>query len=144
MRFILSLRQTSDDTEAETLIADLPAGHVLGDKGYGSKALRGTIIKEDAIAVIPPRTTSPQVHCDLILLLRATADTICALINGRQTRMQSLAPGPNSGRKMLLIGNSCHFSAPAKYLILIDTEHRTHLKKNSTPLTRSVGREKMK
>ena len=67
LRFILSPRQASDYTEAEALIADLPAGHVLGDKGYDSKALRDAIIKQDAIAVIPPRKTSPQVHCDYAL-----------------------------------------------------------------------------
>jgi transposase len=36
-------------------------------KGYDSKALRDAIIKQDAIAVIPPRKTSPQVHCDCAL-----------------------------------------------------------------------------
>ena len=39
----------------------------LGDKGYDSKALRAAIIKKDAIAVIPLRKTSPQVHCDYAL-----------------------------------------------------------------------------
>ena len=34
LRFILSPGQASDYTEAEALIADLPAEHVLGDKGY--------------------------------------------------------------------------------------------------------------
>ena len=67
LRFILSPGQASDYTEAAALIADLPAGHVLGDKGYDSKALRDAIIKQDAIAVIPPRKTSPQVHCDYAL-----------------------------------------------------------------------------
>ena len=67
LRFILTPGQVSDYTEAEALIADLPAGHVLGDKGYDSKALRDAIVKQNAIAVIPPRTTSPQVRCDYAL-----------------------------------------------------------------------------
>lgn len=62
LRFILSPGQASDYTAAAALIADLPAGHVLGDKGVVSKALRDAIIKRDAIAVIPPRKTSPQVQ----------------------------------------------------------------------------------
>jgi transposase len=45
LRFILSPGQASDYTEAEALIRDLPAEHVLGDKGYDSKALRDTITK---------------------------------------------------------------------------------------------------
>ena len=40
---------------------------LLGDKGYDSKALRDAIAKQDAIAVIPPRKTSPQVPCDYAL-----------------------------------------------------------------------------
>ena len=51
----------------EHLIADLPAGHVLADKGYDSKALRDTIVNQDAVPVIPPRKTSPQVPCDFAL-----------------------------------------------------------------------------
>lgn len=67
LRFILSPGQASDYTQAEALIADLPADHVLGDKGYDSKALREAIAEQHAIAVIPPRTTSPQVPCDYAL-----------------------------------------------------------------------------
>jgi transposase len=67
LRFILSPGQASDYTEAETLIAELPAEHVLGDKGYDSKALRDAIAKQNAVAVIPPRKTSPQVACDFAL-----------------------------------------------------------------------------
>jgi transposase len=67
LRFILSPGQASDYTEAEALIAELPAEHVLGDKGYDSKALRDAIAKQNAIAVIPPRKTSPQVACDFAL-----------------------------------------------------------------------------
>lgn len=67
LRFILSPGQVSDITQAEALIADLPAEHVLGDKGYDAKSLRHAITKQGAVAVIPPRTTSPQVHCDFVL-----------------------------------------------------------------------------
>ena len=67
LRFILSPGQASDYTQAEALIADLSAGHVLGDKGYDSKALRDAIVKQNAMAVIPPRKTSPQAYCDYAL-----------------------------------------------------------------------------
>ena len=67
LRFILSPRQASDITQAEALIAGLPAEHVLGDKGYDAKSLRNAITEQGAVAVIPPRATSPQVHCDFAL-----------------------------------------------------------------------------
>lgn len=67
LRFILSPGQASDYTEAEALIDGLPAEHVLGDKGYDSKALREAIVEQGAVAVIPPRKTSPQVACDYAL-----------------------------------------------------------------------------
>lgn len=67
LRFILTPGQVSDYTEAEALIADLPAKHVLADKGYDSKAFRDTIESQNAIPVIPPRKTSPQVPCDYAL-----------------------------------------------------------------------------
>ena len=67
VRFILTPGQVSDITQAEALIADLPAEHVLGDKGYDAKSLRDSVTQQGAVAVIPPRTTSPQVHCDFAL-----------------------------------------------------------------------------
>jgi transposase len=67
LRFILSPGQVSDITQAEALIAGLPAEHVLGDKGYDARPLRDAITVQGAVAVIPPRTTSPQVHCDFAL-----------------------------------------------------------------------------
>jgi transposase len=67
LRFILTPGQVSDYTEAEALIAGLPAGHVLADKGYDSKAFRDAIESQNAIPVIPPRKTSPQVPCDYAL-----------------------------------------------------------------------------
>jgi transposase len=39
----------------------------MADKGYDSKALRDTIVNQDAVPVIPPRKTSPQVPCDFAL-----------------------------------------------------------------------------
>lgn len=67
MRFILTPGQTSDFTQAEALIVGIPADYVLGDKGYDSKAFRDAIVGQDAIPVIPPRKTSPQVPCDYTL-----------------------------------------------------------------------------
>ena len=67
VRFILTPGQVSDITQAEALIADLPAEHVLGDKGYDAKSLRDAVTQQGAVAVIPPRTSSPQVHCDFAL-----------------------------------------------------------------------------
>ena len=67
LRFILTPGQVNDITQAEALIAELPAAHVLADKGYDSKALRDTIVNQDAVPVIPPRKTSPQVPCDFAL-----------------------------------------------------------------------------
>lgn len=67
MRFILTPGQASDITQAESLIADFPADHVLGDKGYDAKGFRDAIQAQDAVPVIPPRATSPQVHCDYVL-----------------------------------------------------------------------------
>jgi len=67
LRFILTLDQVNDITQAEELIAELPADHVLADKGYDSKALRETIANQRAVPAIPPRKTSPQVPYDFIL-----------------------------------------------------------------------------
>ena len=67
LRFILTPGQTSDITQAQDLIADLPAGHVLSDRGYDAKSLRDAIVEQGAISVIPPRTASPQVPCDFAL-----------------------------------------------------------------------------
>ncbi len=49
------------------MIAGLPAEHVLGDKGYDAKSLRDAVTEQGAVAVIPPRATSPQVQCDFAL-----------------------------------------------------------------------------
>jgi transposase len=67
LRFILTPGQASDIKQAEALIADLPAQHVLGDKGYDATAFRQAIQSHGAVPVIPPRSTSPQVPCDFAL-----------------------------------------------------------------------------
>ena len=67
LRFILTSGQRSDFTQAEALIAELPALYVLGDKGYDSKAFRDAIEALGGQPVIPPRTMSPQVPCDYAL-----------------------------------------------------------------------------
>ena len=67
LRFILTPGQVNDITQAEQLIAELPADYILADKGYDSKALRETIVNQGAVPVIPPRKTSPQVPCDFAL-----------------------------------------------------------------------------
>jgi transposase len=59
--------RVNDITQAESLIAELPGDYVLADKGYDSKALRDVIENQDAVPVIPPRKTSPQVPCDFAL-----------------------------------------------------------------------------
>jgi len=46
LRFILTLGQVNDITQAEELIAELSADHVLADKGYDSKALHETIANQ--------------------------------------------------------------------------------------------------
>jgi len=63
----LGLSSRPDSTQAPALIAEFPAGHVLGDKGYDAKSLRDAITDQGAVAVIPPRVTSPQVDCDFAL-----------------------------------------------------------------------------
>ncbi len=67
LRFILTPGQASDIAQAEGLIADLPAEHILGDKGYDAAHLRDAITCQGAVPVIPPRKTSPQVACDYAL-----------------------------------------------------------------------------
>ena len=52
LRFILSPGQVSDITQAEALIAGLPAEHVLGDKGYDARSLRDAITEQGAAPVM--------------------------------------------------------------------------------------------
>jgi transposase len=67
IRFILTPGQAHDITQAEPLIADFPADHILADKGYDAAALRAKIESQNATPVIPPRDCSPQVPCDFAL-----------------------------------------------------------------------------
>lgn len=67
LRFILTPGQVNDITQAESLIAELPGDYVLADKGYDSKAFRDIIENQDAVPVIAPRKTSPQVPCDFAI-----------------------------------------------------------------------------
>jgi transposase len=67
LRFIRSPGQVSDITQAEALIEGLPSDHVLADKGYDARSLRDAITDGAAVAVIPSKTTSPQVPCDFAL-----------------------------------------------------------------------------
>lgn len=55
MKLILTPGQAADVTQGESLIAGLPIGEVLGDKGYDSKKLVGAIESQDAKAVIPSK-----------------------------------------------------------------------------------------
>jgi transposase len=63
LRFILTPGQVNYITEAEELITELSADHILADKGYDTKVLRETIVNQGAVPVIPPRKTSPQAPC---------------------------------------------------------------------------------
>jgi len=72
LRFILSPGQVSDITQAEALIADLPAEHALGDKGYDARSLRDAITEQGAVAVIPPRRNRHR----CIVTLHSTASAI--------------------------------------------------------------------
>src|SRR4051812_30666755 len=54
-------------TYAEALMDKPPADYVLGDKGYDSKAFRDAIAGQGAVAVIPPRKTSPPLACHYAL-----------------------------------------------------------------------------
>ncbi len=67
LRFILTPGQVSDITQAEALIADLPAEHIIADKGFDAAPFREAIRSQGAVPVIPPRKTSPQVPCDYAL-----------------------------------------------------------------------------
>jgi transposase len=67
LRFVLTPGPVNDITQAKALIADLPAKHVLADKGYDATDLRDAVRQQGAVPVIPPRKTSPQVACDYAL-----------------------------------------------------------------------------
>ena len=56
IRMVLTAGQAHDVTQAEALIRDLTAEHVIADKGYDSSSLVGAIETSGAEAVIPPRS----------------------------------------------------------------------------------------
>jgi len=60
LRFILTAGQKGDVPQAEALLSDLKAGHVLADKAYDSNALRKFIADMGAQAVIPCNPTRKQ------------------------------------------------------------------------------------
>lgn len=53
VRFIVTPGQDNDITQAQALIADLPARHVLADRAYDADHFRVAIDKAGAEAVIP-------------------------------------------------------------------------------------------
>ena len=55
LRFILTQGNVSDSTQAEALLKDIKASHVLGDKGYDSDAIVTCIEALGAGVVIPPK-----------------------------------------------------------------------------------------
>jgi len=57
LRFILTAGQKGDVPQAEALLSDLKASHVLADKAYDSNALRMFIADMGAQAVIPCNPT---------------------------------------------------------------------------------------
>ena len=60
MRFILTGGQRSDITQAEALVENFSADHVLADKGYDSDAFVLTLKKTGAEVVIPSRVNRKQ------------------------------------------------------------------------------------
>lgn len=56
LRFELTAGQHHDITQAEALIVDFEAEHVIADKGYDSVAFLQFISDQGAVAVIPPRS----------------------------------------------------------------------------------------
>ena len=58
MRFILTGGERNDITQAEALVKDLSAEHVIADKGYDSEAFVLHLKGRDAEAVIPSRASN--------------------------------------------------------------------------------------
>ena len=56
VRFILTAGQHSEIKQAEALIVGFPAYYVIADKGYDADEFIATIEKNQATAVIPPRS----------------------------------------------------------------------------------------
>jgi transposase len=58
LRFILTGGERNDITQAEALVKDLRAGHVIADKGYDAEAFVLHLKGRDSEAVIPSRATN--------------------------------------------------------------------------------------
>jgi transposase len=58
LRFILTGGECNDITQAEALVEDLAAGHVIADKGYDSEAFVAHLKGRASEAVIPSRATN--------------------------------------------------------------------------------------
>ena len=58
LRFILTGGERNDITQAEALVKDFVAEHVLADKGYDSAAFVSRLKEQNAEAVIPSRATN--------------------------------------------------------------------------------------
>ena len=68
VRFILTGGNEADCTQALLLIEGIPAGAVLGDKGYDTDAIVDTVTELGSTAVIPPRTMRKELReCDYAL-----------------------------------------------------------------------------
>ena len=64
LRFELTAGQRHDITQAQALIADFEAEHVIADKGYDSVEFLQSVLSIGATAVIPPRSNrkTPQAY----------------------------------------------------------------------------------
>jgi len=58
LQFIITSGQTSDVTQAKSLLQDLVNSHVIADKAYGSREVREHIKSLNSIDVIPSKTNS--------------------------------------------------------------------------------------
>jgi len=68
VRFILTGGNEADCTQALPLLEGIPAGAVLGDKGYDTDAIVSAITEAGSTAVIPPRTMRKEPRdCDYAL-----------------------------------------------------------------------------
>lgn len=60
LRLLLTGGQVNDCTQAEALLAGLPAGCVIADKGYDVERLVLGLEARGVTVCIPPRSNSPQ------------------------------------------------------------------------------------
>ena len=55
LRAIITAGTTADCTQVDALIQDIPAKHVLADRGYDSHAVIRTVVNAGMTPVIPPK-----------------------------------------------------------------------------------------